>query len=173
MRPDISSDHLGDLGKLGITSKENLRCSWSTPEGGRPAKCQYAVMRGLGREISYMVASGWVTALTYRQSEFPAAAGVKRVVSTPYASRQFGRGGCLKGVWPTESYITAIRGEWEAEQTWKACRTFDNLASYFRTFWSMSVRSSTLLIAFVLAHCFSAPSIPSKSLTLHETTNGE
>ena len=45
-----------------------------------------------------------------------------------------------------ESYITAIRGKWKAEQTWKACRTFDNLASYIWTFWSMSVRSSTLLM---------------------------
>ena len=41
---------------------------------------------------------------------------------------------------------------------------FDNLASYFLTFWSISARRSTLLIVLVSAHSFIAPSIPSKSL---------
>ena len=119
MRPDVSSDHLDDLGELGITTKENLWCSWSTPEGGRPEKCQYIIMLPVGLEMSYVVASGWVTALTYQQSEFPAADIVKRVVGTPCASRQFGQGGCLKAVWPTERYITTIRDEGNVRQTWK------------------------------------------------------
>jgi hypothetical protein len=58
-------------------------------------------MCGVGREMPYVVASGWVTALTYGQCELPAEVRVKRTVSTPYASRQFGRAGHLKAVWPT------------------------------------------------------------------------
>jgi hypothetical protein len=55
----------------------------------------------MGPETPYVVASGWVTALTYGQCESLAEVRVKRTVSTPYASRRFGRAGHLKAVWPT------------------------------------------------------------------------
>ena len=47
----------------------------------------------------------------------------------------------------------------------------DNFVSYFLTLWSMSPRSSTLLIALVSAHCFNAPLMPPKSLGIRQTTN--
>jgi hypothetical protein len=76
-------------------------------------------MCGVGPEAPYMVASGWVTALTYGQCELLAEVKVKRTVSTPYASRQFGQAGYLKAVSPTGSELYDGNKEWAIEGlTW-------------------------------------------------------
>ena len=76
MKADIDNDYIDYLGKLGVTPKEYLWSSWSFPGLRRAEKCQY-MSCGVGPETAYMIASGWVTTVAYRQSELYTASIIK------------------------------------------------------------------------------------------------